>query len=100
MIKKKLLKSKPVCKVSFKIPAEVAGEAQKAHLVGDFNDWQQTNPMKKLKDKSFSLTLDLETGKEYQFRYLLDGEKWENDPEADKFETTPFGDSENSVIAL
>jgi hypothetical protein len=56
--------------------------------------------MKKLKKGAFTTTLNLEKGREYQFRYLLDNKNWENDAGADRFVETPFGDSENSVIAL
>jgi hypothetical protein len=56
--------------------------------------------MKKLKSGAFSTILDLEQGREYQFRYLLDKCNWQNDVDADKFVVTPFGDSKNSVISL
>jgi hypothetical protein len=56
--------------------------------------------MKKNKTGVFSKTLVLETGRSYQFRYILDQSRWENDPEADDFQDTPFGDSQNSVICL
>ena len=35
-IKKQFLKSKPVCKVTFSLPAE---EAKKVSVVGSFNEW-------------------------------------------------------------
>jgi hypothetical protein len=53
-----------------------------------------------LKDGSFSATLELETGREYQFRYLADGKNWINEPEADKFVPSGFGDAENAVVVL
>jgi hypothetical protein len=56
--------------------------------------------MKKQRDGSFSVILDLNLGREYQYRYLIDGANWENDTEADKYVPSPFGDSENSVIIL
>ena len=56
--------------------------------------------MRKQKDGSFSTTLDLATDREYQFRYLIDGEIWISDPEADKFAFSPFGDCENSVVTV
>ena len=100
-IKKQFLKSKPICKVTFRIPADMGNSAATAHVVGEFNGWSfQAAPMKKLKSGVFTTTLDLEQGREYQFRYLLDQKKWENDNEADKFVVSPFGDSENSVIVL
>ena len=71
------------------------------YIRGDFNNWQLgETPMKLTKTTgAWSVSLDLETGKEYQFRYLIDGTTWENDPEADKFVPSGLG-SENSVLAL
>jgi len=100
-IKKQFLKSKPVCKVTFRIPEELGNSAKTAHVVGEFNNWGFfSNPMKKLKNGAFTATLDLEQGREYQFRYLLDKTNWENDEDADKAVSTPFGDSKNSVIVI
>jgi 1,4-alpha-glucan branching enzyme len=100
-IKKQYLKSKPLCKVKFKIPAEVGKAALTANIVGEFNNWSFTaNPMKRLKTGAFTATLDLEKGKAYQFRYVLDNNQWENDTESDKFVPSPYGDSENSLIIV
>jgi len=100
-IKKQFLKSKPVCKVTFRVPKEMGDSVQTLHVLGEFNDWDYlAAPMKKLKSGAFSTCLDLEQGREYQFRYLLDKKNWHNDVDADKFVATPFGDSENSVIVL
>jgi len=101
-IKKRYLKSKPICKVTFKFEPKDNKTYQSVHLVGDFNNWDQNaNRMKKLvKDDTYSIVIDLQTGKEYQFRYLLDGKEWRNEPESDKFVPTHFGDSENSVIII
>ena len=100
-IKKQFLKSKPVCKVTFRVPEEIGNSAQTAHVVGEFNGWEfSATPMKRLKSGAFTTTLDLEQGREYQFRYLLDEKQWENDAEADKFVPTPYEDSQNSVIVL
>lgn len=100
-IKKQYLKTKPICKVTFKIEKEQSGGAGKVYLVGDFNNWNEiSDEMKALKDGSFTITLDLETGREYQFRYLADGKNWINEPEADKFVPSGFGDAENAVVVL
>ena len=56
--------------------------------------------MKKLKNGAFTTTLDLEPGREYQFRYLLDEKIWGNERDADKSVPTPYGDSENSIIVI
>ncbi|MGD9300041.1 MAG: isoamylase early set domain-containing protein [Desulfobacterales bacterium] len=100
-VKKQYLKSRPICKVTFKIPAEVGNSAKTAKVVGEFNDWSlNAHPMKRLKSGAFSTTLDLEKGKAYQFRYVLDNTQWENETEADKLVPSPYGDSENSVIIV
>ena len=99
MIKKQFLKSKPVCKATFSFPVEAAPEAKSIKLVGDFNNWnvKEAVDMKKQKE-SFKAVVELEAGKEYQFRYLIDGETWENDWQADKYVPTPFG-VDNSVVS-
>jgi 1,4-alpha-glucan branching enzyme len=96
MLKKQYLKSKPICKVTFYLPAAV--KAETVHLVGDFNNWDEhSTPMKKLKDDRFTVVLELESGKEYQFRYLVDQSEWHNDWEADKYVPNPFS-GDNSVV--
>jgi 1,4-alpha-glucan branching enzyme len=100
-IKKQAKKSKPVCKVTFLLPKEDVVSAKDIHLVGDFNSWDtKATPMKKQRDGSFSVSLDLEQGHEYQYRYLIDGARWENDPSADKYVPSPYGDTQNSVIII
>ncbi len=101
IVKKQYLKSRPVCKVTFGLPGEMTNDAVSAHLVGEFNNWALTaTPMKKLKDGSFTVTIDLERGGEYQFRYLIDETKWENASNADRYAPTPYGDCENSVVVV
>ncbi len=100
-IEKQILQKNNLCKVKFSVTKEVAETAKSAHLVGDFNDWDTSAiPMKKAKGGSYHISLELETGKEYQFRYLLDNQRWENDINADKFVPNGFGDSENSVLSI
>lgn len=97
MLKKSYTKGSKTCRVTFKLPEDV--KAKKAHLVGDFNDWdKQSHPMRKLKKGDFSLTISLDPGK-YRFRYWLDGERWENDWEADAYLPNSFG-SEDSVVEV
>jgi hypothetical protein len=54
--------------------------------------------MKRLESGDYSTTLDLETGNEYQFLYLIDDSKWKNDWNADKYVKSPYGDNDNSVV--
>ena len=98
MPKKNYSKSGSTCRVTFKLPAEV--EAQSAHLCGDFNEWDtSSHPMKRLKDGSFSLTVSLEPGREYRYRYLAEGHLWENDWSADAYLPNQFG-SEDSIVRV
>ena len=100
-MKKRILKSRPVCKVTFELPGEAAATATSVHLVGDFNDWDSVGmPMKRRKDGSFSVTVDLDCDREYQYKYLIDGKTWENDWAADKYIPSPMGDGENSVVIV
>jgi len=45
------------------------------------------------------VALTLKTGQSYRFRYLLDGERWENDWEADGYVENDIGD-EDSLVSL
>ena len=100
-INKRYFKTKPHCTVTFRLPKRDVGAAEKASLVGEFNEWQTAaTPMTRLKDGSFKATVDLETGREYQFRYLIDDDRWVNDAEAEAFVPTEFYDAENSVVRV
>jgi len=97
--KKQFLKSKPVCKVSFRLDAAEVSGAKKVQLLGDFNNWDKSaEPMTALKSNDFTAVLELETGKEYQFRYLINGSQWKNDSEADSYVANSFGE-ENSLVS-
>ncbi len=96
-IKKQFLKSKPVCKVTFTVPAE---EANNVAVVGSFNEWnKKATPLKKLKNGSFKGTVDLALGSSYEFRYLVDGE-FINEQEADAFAWNDYAAAENCILSL
>ena len=97
MLNKQYLKTKPVCKVTFTLPEQL--KAENAYLVGDFNNWdEKATPMKRVKKNAqFTVTLELEKGREYQFRYLVNGTDWHNDWNADKYVPNPFS-GDNSVV--
>jgi 1,4-alpha-glucan branching enzyme len=68
-------------------------------VVGDFNGWNPgANPMK-LKGGTRVVSLTLNAGRKYRFRYLQEGGRWLNDPNAHGVERNNFGD-EDSVIDL
>ena len=99
-LKKQYRKTGSRCKVTFDLPAELSLSCAKASIVGDFNGWSHyETPMKRKKDGLFTVSIELEKGKSYQFRYLLDGTRWENDWNADNYVATPYG-SHNSVVEV
>lgn len=100
-LKKQFLKSRPACKVTFRISKEAAQNASAISLVGDFNDRDEAaTPMKALKSGEFTAIVELDTETpEYQFRYLYDGATWENDWEADRYSANGIN-GENSVISM
>ncbi len=87
--------------MTFRLPEEAASDADKVSLVGDFNNWNENaTQLERLKSGEFKTIVELEPGNEYQYRYLIDGEKWENDWDADKYVPNPYGDGENSVVVV
>ena len=99
-LKKTFSSDKTKCTVTFSINAAAAAGAEKAFLVGEFNDWSETaTPMKKGADGSFSVRKQFEVNKEYQFRYLLDGKTWINDWKADKYIRSELVNDDNSVVS-
>ncbi|MEW5838134.1 MAG: isoamylase early set domain-containing protein [Pseudomonadota bacterium] len=96
---KKNLKTRPVCKATFSLSAESAEGRDNVWLIGDFNGWEDDSlPMKKKKDGSWSLEIELEPGREYQFLYHLGDKCYLNDDAPDASVANPFGTGENSVI--
>lgn len=70
--------------------------AQNAVVVGEFNDWStEATPMIRVGDH-FEATVSLAPGREYRYRFLFDGQHWDNDPEADDYVPNEFG-SDDSV---
>lgn len=98
MLKKSYSKTGNYCRVTFKLPEEVGAET--AVLCGEFNDWDpEANPMRRLKDGSFSATVSLPAGQSYRYRFLLDGERWENDWEAEEYVANEHG-TEDSLVTV
>jgi 1,4-alpha-glucan branching enzyme len=88
-----------MCKVTFCLPREGSLSAETVTVVGEFNNWdEKATPMKRQKDGAFIATVELEVGREFRFRYFVNGEKWENDWCADKYEPNPFGGYDSVVV--
>jgi len=100
-IRKQYLKTKPYCKVTFRLDKQSAGNARQVAVAGDFNAWEGTQtPMKPLKSGDFSVTVDLLKGREYQYRFVIDGRHWVTDRTADKQVYCDFAQGENAVVVV
>ncbi len=100
-LKKKYFKNNQLCKVTFRVSREAAEDVSSISVVGDFNNWSiMDHPMKRLKNGDFTVTIDLEADREYQFRYLMNEKIWENEWEADKYVRSEYGNCENSVVIV
>lgn len=96
-IKKQVIKTKPVVKVTFSIEAK---EANTAAVIGDFNSWNPAEgELSKLKNGTFKATFELPKDNTFEFRYLVDGD-YVNDPEADSFRWNEFANAENSILEV
>ena len=85
MIRKQPLANGQVA-VTFQMPASVWADS--LFLVGDFNQWDKhSHPMRQRADGVWEITLELDAGREYQYRYLVNGTDWQNDWNA---EASPF----------
>jgi 1,4-alpha-glucan branching enzyme len=99
MIKEKSLKQQGRVLVTFELPSSMW--AERVSLVGEFNDWDtMATPMTRDRaNADWKATLELETGRRYRFRYLVDGKEWLNDWHADDYVENPHG-SDDSVVDL
>jgi 1,4-alpha-glucan branching enzyme len=90
--------TKGKARVTFTVDPEVG--AQAAAVCGDWNDWSPgADVMQRGADGGFSVTVDLDAGRAYRFRYLLDGQRWDNDWAADAYVRNDFG-GDDSVVDL
>jgi hypothetical protein len=87
------------CKVTFRLLREAAKNSQTVTIAGDFNNWElYKSPMTRLQNGDFVITLDLDSGNSYRFRYLIDRHRWENDLYADRFVRNKYGFKDSVVI--
>lgn len=92
--------SKTACKVTFSLPKVAVTESTSVVLLGDFNDWDRAGIPLKENGETYYTELELETGRDYEFRYLINNERWENDWNADKYVPSPYDGILNSVVSV
>src|SRR5215207_3385773 len=81
--------------VTFSVPGTCG--ASTAAVVGEFNHWSRTAHRMTRQRDDFVLTLTIPTGRTYRFRYLLDGERWENDWSADAYVPNEHGGDDSQL---
>jgi len=83
--------------VTFTLPAEV--HAGTVALCGEFNNWSAEDiRLQRGSDGSWRATVALEPGRSYRYRYLLDGERWENAWQADCYVPNSYGSADSVVV--
>jgi 1,4-alpha-glucan branching enzyme len=99
MIEKRGSKKRGLVRVTFVLPSTTW--AERINLVGEFNNWDtRATPMIRDRvDADWKVTLELEAGRRYRFRYLLDGKEWLDDWHADDHAQNPYG-GYDSVVDL
>jgi len=83
--------------VTFTLPAAVG--AEHPAICSEWNDWSAHRDVMEPTQGGFTHTVDLEAGRTYRFRYLLNGYRWENDWAADAYVPNDCG-SDDSVVDL
>ena len=83
--------------VTFTLPADV--QADSVALCGEFNNWSpQDIQLERGGDGSWQATVALKPGRSYRYRYLLDGERWENAWQADRYVPNSYGSTDSVII--
>ncbi len=84
-------------RVTFELPATLW--ADEIAVVGEFNDWDPSaHRLARDPDGVWRLTLLLDGHRRFQFRYLVDGAHWANEPFADGLVPSRSG-GYNSIVA-
>jgi 1,4-alpha-glucan branching enzyme len=82
-------------RVTFAMPGALWADS--IHVVGDFNGWDERATPLRQTERGWMITLELDAGRAYQYRYLLNGREWQNDWHADGYAANQFG-GDNSVL--
>lgn len=79
-----------IVRVTFALPASIWADT--IHLVGDINNWSSSATPLQLDDMFWSVSLALEAGRTYRYRYLVDSREWLNDWHIDRDVLSYYGD--------
>ena len=83
--------------VTFSLPGQI--EAGDVALCGEFNGWStEETKLARDGDGCWQVTIPLRPGRAYRYRYLLDGQHWENGWDADDYVPNPYGGTDSLVL--
>ncbi len=75
-----------------------APDAQSVQVLGDFNQWSRdTNVMRRGSDGRWRMTTMLPPGR-YVYAFLVDGERFQRDPQRDAIEDRDFGVTGSELV--
>jgi 1,4-alpha-glucan branching enzyme len=81
-------------KVTFALP----DSGEPVSVVGDFNGWDPTvSPLRRRSNGTRSVTVVLDSGKPYSFRYLANG-RFFDETEADAWPPNGYGDTHSVIV--
>ena len=94
-----MIKRKNEDKGSVKLTFSVCSD-DPVSVVGDFNGWDpDANPLRPRSNGHRSATIAVPLDAQFRFRYLADGGRWFDDPDADWYEPDQFGDQHGVIVA-
>lgn len=86
-----------VAQVTFALPNSLWADA--IYLVGDFNNWnRQSHPLQRDNRGEWRLTIELEPGRVYQYRYLCQDGTWLSDCQTEASMPNPLGGYNSAVV--
>ncbi len=94
MATKQATKARTV-QVGFDLPGDVA--AEQVAVCGEFNNWSPDTKLSRNGDGSWHTTINLAPGA-YRYRYLIDGNRWENAWDADDYVANPYGGDDSVIV--
>lgn len=96
MIQKTYLKTKDQCKVKFTLNLP---DAETVEILGLNGDWNTPIRMNKKKGGMFESVQTLQRNTQHEFKYLVNGTDWRNDPDADGETPNDYGGT-NALLVL
>ena len=95
MLTKRFFKTKNETEVTFEYSSDINNQVE---LIAEFNNWLPMAMRYSKKHKAFRAKVRLPQNADYQFRYLVNHNIWQNDHKADRYLLNSFG-SDNSIVS-